>query len=252
MADEKDSYCIMVHYGWVRCNRHWILCEKHGMIHVWKVVDGAVVEPGLCFSDLEGKTVDVIEFSPLCDDTVIVTFGVGSIPASIFCIDLAASFRSRELVIVSKFPCRAKKFPLGVLQMPDGSMATVNSHKSKPFYLVECTTGDSHEFREGTGDVTPIGKCHALVVSQEMDDQKFEVYHTSDLATPTFCVPGTWACPHGGSGLIVSTTHRLLKDNHCNEAPFLVHDGVTGFKIGDFYLNSHFYVPNHTVWCMSL
>ncbi|KAH3698759.1 hypothetical protein Pelo_19847 [Pelomyxa schiedti] len=61
-----------------------------------------------------------------------------------------------------------------------------------------------------------------------------EVYSVTNLTTATLCVPCTWAQASATTGLIVSTSHPSKEMFGATRIQFALHDGVTGFHVGDF------------------
>ncbi|KAH3758419.1 hypothetical protein Pelo_9785 [Pelomyxa schiedti] len=144
-------------------------------------------------------------------------------------VDLNETVNEKGLVFTCKAPCR-EQWPLGgVLWMPDGSMATLK--RTNPFTLASSTTGEQYQFPPFSSDVEPISRSHALVWCFS-HLKKFHVYHTGNfLSAPSLSVPCTWAgTSKQPSGLIASTPAH----SDSPEIQITVHDGTTGFHLGDF------------------
>ncbi|KAH3758414.1 hypothetical protein Pelo_9779 [Pelomyxa schiedti] len=211
----------------VKCNWKWIVAfdRKGPDLLLTKVVDGAIAKMGIRF--IGGiDPVSTIQFAPWCDDVLMMLAGgTGTKPGSVALIDLKESFNERGLVFKFKAPCR-EHWPLGVMWMPDGSMATL---RANPFTLASSTTGEQYQFPPFSSDVEPISRSHALVWCFS-HLKKFHVYHTGNLlSAPSLSVPCTWAgTSKQTSGLIASTPAH----SDSPEIQIAVHDGTTGFHLG--------------------
>ncbi|KAH3732270.1 hypothetical protein Pelo_16894 [Pelomyxa schiedti] len=216
----------------VACNRSWIVVLSASNpvfvpeLYVWKVVRGAPIEPMIQFSKVHRA--HRIQFSPLCDDVIVIVDS-----GSVTFVDLVESFKARVLVVTLNFVAADPSPLLGVLWMPNGSLCTLHCiTNSKSCFLLERTTGKRHQFQKFPDVVRPIGISHAFVMP--MDTPQYQVYNTGNLASPSLCIPCTWARHHKPSGLIASTTLKRRLLSSATEIPLRVHDSVTGFCFGDF------------------
>ncbi|KAH3766226.1 hypothetical protein Pelo_1900 [Pelomyxa schiedti] len=219
----------------VKCSGNWIVAldTRSVVLRVWKVVGGVPCKPEVYFED--GIEVGMIDFSPLCDDILIIlTRGSKTTAATVKFVDLAESFKIQDIVFTLRITCSEPR-PLGVLWKPDGSMCTLHHENPEPFHLVECTTGHRHYSFPRFYEVTPIGRSHAVVCFL-FNPKAFEVYHTGNLSRPEQCFPCTWARASKQSGLVASTSHQE-SDSNVTEISFQVHDCVTGFHVGDFIVH---------------
>ncbi|KAH3723304.1 hypothetical protein Pelo_17991 [Pelomyxa schiedti] len=217
----------------LKCNRRWIVgvwrCKK---ICVWKVHSSDGDCGGVKVSEeRQFKVVDVAEalFSPLCDD-VLVTFN--EVAEVMEFIDLEASFSGKNLVVKSRQQCKLGQLLKGILWMPDGSTCTLGGWSRAENILIDTTTRKEVNFFPYEMDVTPVGSHHVLAVTL-MPCTEFQVYSTSNLTTPSLRVPCTWASASDPTGLIASTRHQS-EGAKATEIKFALHDGATGFHIGDF------------------
>ncbi|KAH3742720.1 hypothetical protein Pelo_15882 [Pelomyxa schiedti] len=234
----------------VKCNRKWIVGFTDNKLNVWKVVRGAPAAKGVCIGGVQLR--GTFEFSPLCDDVVVLlTVGQTGKPGVVTFIDLGASFKAQELVVASRVVCR-EHWPTGVMWLPDrnGGSLGILHHADSSYYLLS-----ANQESAGTGKwtpfpplrhVAPIGKSHAIVTAYHNTTQ-FSVHRVGhDISEPTLSVACTWVCPSQTSGLIASTKFCETKselpstddsvavtETEC-KISFAVHDGSTGFHIGDF------------------
>ncbi|KAH3756508.1 hypothetical protein Pelo_11699 [Pelomyxa schiedti] len=197
----------------LRCNRRWIVrCALGNEICVWKVPS----ESPTYFRDVSfGVEAARAEFSPICDDVVIMcTTSESTGFGCIIFADLDASCGTQHLVVTSKVMCGCC-LPEGYMWLTGGSLCTLdNFHPSMAYCLVDCATQKILAFPK---------RC------------QFHVYHTgNNLTAPSLSVPCTWARPSTQSGLIASTTQRPVADINATEILITVHDGPTGFRVGKF------------------
>ncbi|KAH3723273.1 hypothetical protein Pelo_18022 [Pelomyxa schiedti] len=208
-----------------RCNGKWIVLffPEQQEARLWKVVGGEPQRPEVRLR--------------VCVDGGRNDTG-SQLGSTAILIDLEATFRAQKLVVMSQI-ARNEPSVCSVMWMPDGSLCTLHQLSSSPFLIVEGTTTKGPYFPPSS-NVTPVGKRHATVASRDTITE-FRVYQTgTTLDEPTLCVPCTWACASSSTGLIVSTAHHIddeVSDNHANEVRFKVHDGVSGFCVGEFVVN---------------
>ncbi|KAH3722890.1 hypothetical protein Pelo_18404 [Pelomyxa schiedti] len=220
-------------------NRKWIVgLPSVAEMRVWKVGSGGLGGVKLSeeqrFKVVEAST---LQFSPLCDDVIMVFSSQATAQLSRGCVefvDLEASLRQRgQLVVRSRVECKYG-IPSGILWMPDGSTSTLHYDYSEHLFLRETTTGEPLTQFPKFSNVVPVGPHHVFVTTRPVRTE-FQVYSTGNLTTPSLCVPCTWASPSIlPTGLIASTTHDKVKSCDATEIQVAVHDGATGFHVGDF------------------
>ncbi|KAH3714350.1 hypothetical protein Pelo_19140 [Pelomyxa schiedti] len=208
---------------WVS-NSKWIVGLVSDVeIRVWRVVGGLMSGGG---DDSVGvaeeqrfKTVEAVslQFSPMCDDVIVVFSTCGWVKF----IDLEASCRQRgQLIVRSRVECKYG-VPCGILWRPDGSTCTLHYGDGPAIFLLrEAATGVVLKLFPEFSNVVTVGSHHFFVTTRP-DHTEFQVYSTENL-----CTASLW--------LVASTTHDNVK--HCNatEIHVAVHDGATGFHVGDF------------------
>ncbi|KAH3767190.1 hypothetical protein Pelo_945 [Pelomyxa schiedti] len=181
-----------------------------------------------------------VEFAPLGGDTLIL-YGTteGGTMDAVVLVDLEATFTNKELVVKSKIVCGQSTGPTrytrGVTWMPDGSpcMLVVSGFVPVHNYsLVDASALATTRWVFPKGKtVSTLQKTHVFA-HWSSEDPNFQVFSNGNLAQPLLCVPCTWAVADQQSGLILSTSHQ--SNSQQNEMGFSLHEGVTGFLIGNF------------------
>ncbi|KAH3758665.1 hypothetical protein Pelo_9576 [Pelomyxa schiedti] len=204
---------------YVQCNRKWIVgctyAARSSSLFIQKVVGGAPVGSEVVVESREYRILDV-EFLPQEDNTLML---VGDYNASVF-VDLEATFLRKELVVKLKIAGEPMRNAQGAALMPDGSPCILvrGTVPVNHYSLVDASSlATRWVFPEGK-TVATLQRSHVFV-QRSPEDPNFWVFRNGSFTEPSFC-----------KGL---TANSLDAETEI-EVEFKLHDGVTGFLIGNF------------------
>ncbi|KAH3763724.1 hypothetical protein Pelo_4421 [Pelomyxa schiedti] len=221
------------------CNRKWLIgFPNFAKTCLWKIVGGALSSedgPGVHLAGISVSD-SLLQFSPLCDDVVMIYSSDPVVGSCVLFCDLQASFNQNKVVVTSKSKCSCFENLKGIVLKPGGSLCTLHFDSTHHGVLVDMTTEEEQVVARFPqfAFATPVGRNHLFVRAQR-DYSKFKVYNVENMKLTA--TPCTWACPAipWQSGLVAHSGDVSISETS-TKVTFTICDVATGFCVCHFLI----------------